>query len=92
MNLTQLIHRNLQQRPEQQAICDQGETIRYAEFAERVACFASALKGLGVVADDRVALMSTNSSRYLEVLFAVPWMGGVFNLVNIRWSADEVAY
>lgn len=92
MNLTQLIHRNLQQRPEQQAICDQGETIRYAEFAERVACFASALKGLGVVADDRVALMSTNSSRYLEVLFAVPWMGGVFNLVNIRWSVDEVVY
>jgi acyl-CoA synthetase (AMP-forming)/AMP-acid ligase II len=92
MNLTQLIHRNVQQRPQQLALCYQGQSWRYEELGDRVARFAAALKKVGVGADDRVALMAMNSSRYLEVLFAVPWAGGVFNLVNIRWSVAEVAY
>lgn len=92
MNLTQLIHRNVQQRPEQLAICYQEQSWRYKELGDRVARFAAALKKVGVGADDRVALMAMNSSRYLEVLFAVPWAGGVFNLVNVRWSVAEVAY
>ncbi|MFT6365300.1 MAG: acyl-CoA synthetase (AMP-forming)/AMP-acid ligase II [Patiriisocius sp.] len=92
MNLTQLIHRNVRQRPQQLAICYQDQSWCYEELGDRVARFAAALKKLGVGADDRVALMAMNSSRYLEVLFAVPWAGGVFNLVNIRWSVAEVAY
>lgn len=92
MNLTQLIHRNVQQRAQQCATCDGEQSRSYGELGDRVARFAAALKKLGVGADDRVALMAMNSGRYLEVLFAVPWAGGVFNLVNIRWSVAEVAY
>jgi acyl-CoA synthetase (AMP-forming)/AMP-acid ligase II len=92
MNLTQLIHRNVQQRPQQFASCYQNQNLRYEELGERVARFAGALKNINVNDDDRVALMAMNSSRYLEVLFAVPWAGAVFNLVNIRWSVSEVAY
>jgi acyl-CoA synthetase (AMP-forming)/AMP-acid ligase II len=92
VNLTQLLHRNVQQRPEQFAICYQDESLSYSELGDRVARLAAALKHVGVKANDRVALMSMNSSRYLEVLFAVPWAGGVFNPVNIRWSVTEVAY
>lgn len=92
MNLTQLIHRNVLQRPEQTAISYKEQSWCYAELGNRVARLASALKKIGVGQDDRVALMAMNSSRYLEVLFAVPWAGGVFNLVNIRWSVDEVVY
>ena len=92
MNLTQLIHRNVRQRPQQPAVCYQGRSWCYAELGDRVARFAAALKKVGVGTDDRVALMAMNSSRYLEVLFAVPWAGGVFNLVNTRWSVAEVAY
>lgn len=92
MNLTQLIHRNVQQRPQQLATCYKEHNLRYVELGDRVARFAGALKKIDVGADDRVAVMSMNSTRYLEVLFAVPWAGGVFNLVNIRWSVAEVAY
>jgi acyl-CoA synthetase (AMP-forming)/AMP-acid ligase II len=92
MNLTQLIHRNVLQRPEQIATIYQEQSISYRELGDRVGRFAAALKKIGVGQDDRVALMAMNSSRYLEVLFAVPWAGGVFNLVNIRWSVAEVAY
>ena len=92
MNLTQLIHRNVQQRPAQQAICYQDQNCNYEQLGDRVARFAATLKKVGVAPEDRVALMSMNSRRYLEILFAVPWAGGVFNLVNTRWSINEVAY
>jgi acyl-CoA synthetase (AMP-forming)/AMP-acid ligase II len=92
MNLTQLLHRNVRQRPNQLAVCNQGKSMRYVDLGDRVARFAAALKKAGVGTDDRVALMAMNSSRYLEVLFAVPWAGGVLNLVNIRWNVAEVAY
>jgi len=92
MNLTQLIHRNVQQRPDQLAVWYQEQSCNYEELGDRVAGFAAALKKIGVGNEDRVALMSMNSRRYLEILFAVPWAGAVFNLVNIRWSVNEVAY
>ena len=92
MNLTQLLHRNLQQRPQQQAICYQGQYWTYAELADRVGRLASALQQQGMGVGDRVAVMSLNSARYIEYLMAVPWGGGVLNPVNIRWSAEEIAY
>ena len=92
MNLTQLVHRNVQQRPDQLAISDMDESWSYAEFGDRVARLAAALKALGVGTDDRVAVMAMNSSRYLEALFSICWAGGVFNLVNIRWSVAEVGF
>ena len=35
---------------------------------------------------DRVAILSLNSDRYLEYLFAVPWADAVLNPINTRWS------
>lgn len=92
MNLTQFIHRNLQQRPQQQAVCYKGQSWTYAEFANRVSRLASALQQQGMSEGDRVAMMSLNSARYIEYIMAVPWGGGVLNPVNIRWSAEEIAY
>src|SRR5262249_24287214 len=40
----------------------------------------------------RVAILSLNSDRYAELLVAIPWADGVFNPVNVRWSAEEVVY
>jgi acyl-CoA synthetase (AMP-forming)/AMP-acid ligase II len=43
MNLTQLIHRNVQQRPAQQAICYQDQNCNYEQLGDRVARFAATL-------------------------------------------------
>jgi len=92
MYLTQSLHRALQQQPDRVAVrcADRQRTFR--EFADRVARLAGALRGLGMRAGDRVAMLSLNSDRYLEYQMGVPWGGGVMNPCNVRWSAAEVLY
>ncbi|MFT4099971.1 MAG: long-chain-fatty-acid--CoA ligase [Burkholderiaceae bacterium] len=92
MYLTQGLHRSLQQRPNEIAVRFQGKGLTFAEYGERVARLAGALRALGVGAGDRVAMYSLNSARYLEYFLAVPWAGAVLNPVNTRWSAAEVLY
>ncbi|MGW1990514.1 long-chain-fatty-acid--CoA ligase [Embleya sp. NPDC001921] len=92
MGITQPLHRWAQQTPEREAVIDGGTGTTFHELRERVARVAGALRGLDVGIGDRVAILSLNSSRYLECLSAIPWAGGVLNPVNIRWSAAEIAF
>ena len=91
-SFTQILHRNIQQRPNQDAIRFQGRSRTYIEMGDRVARLASALQEYGMGEGERVAMLSLNSANYLEYLFAVPWGGGVVNPINTRWSAEEIAY
>ena len=92
MNLTQLLHRNVLLRPEQEAICYQNQSLTYRELVTRVACLAGGLRNIGLKEGECLPLLSMNSCRYLEYLFAVPWAGGFYNLVNVRWSIAEISY
>ncbi|MEX0827972.1 MAG: AMP-binding protein [Haliea sp.] len=94
MYITQLVHRHLQQRPNHVAVVDwgQGEEYTFEDIADRVARFASAIQSLGVLENDRIGILSLNSIHYLEYSLAVPWAGCAINPVNIRWSANEIAY
>lgn len=64
----------------------------YAEFHRRIARLANALKSLGVVPGDTVAVMDWDSHRYLEAYFAVPMMGATLMTANVRLSNDQIAY
>jgi len=64
----------------------------YADFADRTARLAGALRALGVGPTDRVGTFDWNSHRHLEVYFAAPMMGAVLHTVNIRLSAQDIAY
>jgi acyl-CoA synthetase (AMP-forming)/AMP-acid ligase II len=90
--LTQGLHRSLRQTPDAPATIFGERTRTFTEYADRVARFAGALRGLGVGRGDRVGIYSMNSDYFLEYLLAVPWAGGVLNPVNIRWNPAEVAY
>ncbi|UVE16018.1 long-chain-fatty-acid--CoA ligase [Pseudomonas sp. LS44] len=92
MYITQGLHRHIQSRPNATAIRYRGRSVSYAEFGERVARLAGALKNLGVTSGERVAMLSLNSQRYIEYYQAVPWADAVLNPVNIRWSVAEIVY
>lgn len=92
MYITQGLHRHMQQRPDATAIRCQGNSLTFAQLGERVARLAGALKALGLQSGDCVAMLSRNSSQYIEYSLGVPWADGILNPVNTRWSVAEVVY
>lgn len=64
----------------------------YAEFGQRTRQLADALLSLGVKPGDRVGTFAWNDYRHLEAYFAVPVVGAVLHTVNIRLSAEHIAY
>jgi acyl-CoA synthetase (AMP-forming)/AMP-acid ligase II len=66
--------------------------VTYREVARRARAMQAALDGLGVGEGERVAVVSHNSGRLLEMLLGVPSSGRVLVPVNFRLSPDEVSY
>jgi long-chain acyl-CoA synthetase len=64
----------------------------WREVGERTPRLAAALRSLGIADGVFVAALAMNSDRYVELFFAVPWAGGAFAPLNIRWSVAENAY
>lgn len=64
----------------------------YFELNKRVRKLANVLKTLGVEAGDTVAVLEYDSTRYLELFFAIPMVGAVLHTVNYRLSPEQVLY
>ena len=92
MQLTQALHRAVALRPNGIATICGSRRQTFAQFRNRVARLAGALRRLGVGAGDRVGILSLNSDRYVEAYMAIPWAGAAFNPINTRWSSAEIAY
>jgi fatty-acyl-CoA synthase len=71
-----------------------GEVARssYADWADRVARLATALRELGVSGGDRVGTFCWNHDRHLEVYFATALSGASYHTINIRLGPDQLAY
>ena len=91
MNLTQGLHRAVQQHPDGIATICAGRTRTHAESVDRIARLAAGLTNCGVEDGERAAILSLNSDRYHEFLAATLWAGGVVVPVNLRWSIAEIA-
>src|SRR4051812_9155159 len=66
--------------------------LTYREVARRARAIAAGLDALGVGEGERVAVVSHNSARLLELLYAVPSYGRVLVPINFRLSAAEFEY
>jgi acyl-CoA synthetase (AMP-forming)/AMP-acid ligase II len=66
--------------------------VTYGEVARRATALQAGLDELGVDAGERVAVVSQNSARLLELFYAVPSSGRVLVPVNFRLRAEEVEY
>ncbi|MFH2060837.1 MAG: acyl--CoA ligase family protein [Pseudomonadota bacterium] len=78
--------------PDKIAVIHGDKRFTYQEFENRVHCLASALKAIGVGKDDKVAFICPNIPPMLEAHYAIPMIGAVLVSVNIRLSANEIAY
>jgi acyl-CoA synthetase (AMP-forming)/AMP-acid ligase II len=92
MYLTQPLHKALRERPDHTVLVCGQRRLNFAQFVDRVARLAGALRQHGLQPGDRVGMLALNSERYVEFLYATWWAGGVVNPVNARWNPKEVAY
>jgi len=92
MHISQSLNRVLQLNPKGLATIDGDRQHTWSEFKERISCAAGGLLALGLDAGDRVAILSFNSDRYFELVYALPWAGLVSVPLNIRLSPVELIF
>lgn len=65
---------------------------RYRDIGVEAARLAATLQSLGVSTGDRVATFSWNNNAHMAAYLAIPSMGAIMHTVNIRLSAEHIAY
>jgi acyl-CoA synthetase (AMP-forming)/AMP-acid ligase II len=80
------------ERPDDVYVVDGGNDreLSYSEVHDRVSRLASSLAALGIGPGDRVAVMSVDSHRFIEVLLASMTMGATIVPFNTRLVEAEV--
>jgi fatty-acyl-CoA synthase len=68
------------------------QRFTYAQFADRAARLAGALRTEGVRSGDRIAFLSTNCHRLLEAYYGVLEAECVLLPLNVRLAPAELAY
>ena len=66
--------------------------VTYREVARRARAMQAALDELGIGEGDRVAVVSHNAGRLIEMLLGVPSSGRILVPINFRLSQEEVSY
>ena len=90
--LTQGLRRAVQIKPNGPATAFASRRRTWTQTLDRVTRVAGALSALGVHRGDRVAILALNSDRYLELMYAIPWIGAAMVPINTRLAAPEIEY
>jgi fatty-acyl-CoA synthase len=77
--------------PQRVAVVDEDRTFTYAELAARADALGRGLRGQGIVAGERVAVLAPNRCELLEAHFGVPACGAVLCAINTRLAGPEIA-
>ncbi len=64
----------------------------YGDFYKRVHQLANALTALGLEPGSRIATLSWNHYRHLELYFAIPVAGYVLHTLNLRLHPNDLTY
>ena len=76
--------------PDAEALVFGDDRYTYAELDDAVGRVAAALAGLGLTKGDRLALMSTNSDRFVIAFYAAQRLGAIFVPINPSSAPPEI--
>ena len=68
-----------------------GRTLSYAQLEDRCARAAGVLTSLGVMRENRVAIICRNRIEFFEIMFACAKLGAIFVPLNWRSPAAELS-
>jgi len=92
VHLASLLDRACETHPDTAALIDGDLRLSYRELARRARALAGWLRDRGVSAGDRVAILDLNSAAFVDAYFACARIGAVLTPLNIRLSAQELAF
>jgi acyl-CoA synthetase (AMP-forming)/AMP-acid ligase II len=92
LTVADLLHKQARAQPDAPALSDGLRTFGYAQLEARVGQLASALAGLGIVAGERVAILSENRLEYIELELAAAQAGVIVACLNWRLADDELRH
>src|SRR5689334_2121508 len=87
-----LLHTPLRHAPDQEIVYRDVLRYDYRTLEQRIGRLANGLASLGILPGDTVGVLDWDSHRYLECYFAVPGMGAVLHMVNIRLTPEQILY
>ncbi len=90
MKLTDILERTVRYYPDWGAVSFKGQSWTWSQFHDRAQRLGSALGTLGVKAGDRVATLSYNSNRHMEMFFGPFYADAVLVPLNYRWAIREM--
>ena len=92
MNIGEWITKRAIIQPDKPFLTEKNKTYNNLQFNERVNKTAHALSHLGVTKGDRVALLMSNCSEFLEIFFACAKTGAIMVPLNLRLAVPELLY
>ncbi len=78
--------------PEKTALVYEKTRLTYNQLDERVNRLANALRSQGVAKADRLAVLSENTHKYLEIYFAASKLGISVTPLNFRLADEEICH
>src|SRR6478672_7010662 len=90
--LPDLLDRHAQERPDQPFLYVDDVPVTYGALQRRSLSAANRLRALGIGPGDAVAVLMENCPEYLDVLFGVTRLGGLYVPVNTAFRGDFLAH
>ncbi|MEL7199825.1 MAG: AMP-binding protein [Pseudomonadota bacterium] len=79
-------------QPDAPALSDEGRELSYREVNSEAERLASALRGIGVGEEDRVAIITLNRVEQLTLIYATMKIGAVYVPINNKLAPPEIKY
>ncbi len=92
MSIVEGLKKSVRESPEKIASICGTTRLTFQQVDERVNRLSSALAELGVARGDRVAILSLNCHRFLELYYGVPQLGAIVVPINFRLTSPEIKY
>jgi benzoate-CoA ligase len=91
-NFTQYLIQANGHRPEKTALIDDAGSVSYGVLAQKVPCFATGLRDLGLKREERVLLLMHDSSDWVVAFLGCLYAGVVPVAVNTLLTAEDYAF